>query len=139
MVDQEDVMAGEHIFSEDMLHFIAEHFEMDLEKTVMRQRLLITIIKEILERNPAIRLRRSGDDIYYNEKKLSVSIATLTRVSTAIHTGLNISSANTPVATVSLPELGINDWERFAGEVMRAYCHELADIRLARCKVKGVD
>ncbi|MHB8172140.1 MAG: DUF366 family protein [Thermincolia bacterium] len=139
MVDQEDVLAGDHIYSEDMLHFIAEHFEFDLEKTVMRQRLLITIIKELLERDPGVKLRREGDDIYWGDKKLSVSIATLTRVSTIVHTGLNLSSRNTPVATVSLPELGVTDWELFAQEVNEAYSRELDDIRLARCKVRGVD
>ncbi|MDA8234617.1 MAG: DUF366 family protein [Clostridia bacterium] len=139
MVDQEDVLAGDHIYSEDMMHFIAEHFELDLEKTVIRQRLLITIIKEVLERNPAVKLRRDGDDIYLGEDKLSVSIATLTRVSTMIHTGLNISSRNTPVATVSLPELGVEDWESFAHDVVQAYCEELESIKLARCKVRGVD
>ena len=31
MVDMEDILAQDWIYSEDMLHFFVEHFEMDLE------------------------------------------------------------------------------------------------------------
>ena len=137
MVDQEDVRAGAAIFSELMLHFIVEHFDLDLEKTVTRQRLLIAIIKDTITELSGPGLRRQGDDLYLDERKLSVSIATLSPVSTVIHTGLNLSSRNTPVPTVSLPELGIDP--RQLGElVLQRYQQEINSIRLARCKVRGV-
>ncbi|CCO07119.1 DUF366 family protein [Desulforamulus hydrothermalis] len=140
MVDLADVRQNAPIYSEDMLHFIIEHFDMDLEKTVVRQRLLMAVIKEIIESRTGISLRRKGDDLYRGEGKLSVSIATASPVSTMIHTGLNISSRNTPVQTVGLADLGIPPADSLSlGEIIaRAYGAEMTGIRLARCKVRGV-
>lgn len=138
MVDIEDVLAADYIFSQDMLHFIVEHFDMDLEKTVTRQRLLIAIIKECLEGREILGIHRDGDDLYRGEDKLSVSIATLSPVSSMIHTGLNISSANTPVRTVGLADLAIVDSLGFGREVAEAYLAEVQGIQAARCKVRGV-
>lgn len=138
MVDMEDVRAQEWIWSEDMLHFIIEHFELDLEKTIIRQRLLISIIKEELEYFGIKSLQRNGDDLFREQKKLSVSISTLSPVSTLIHCGLNISSVNTPVPTVSLEDLGVNDMLDFGEKVAHHYCSEMESVSLARCKVRGV-
>ncbi|MEG6615588.1 DUF366 family protein [Peptococcaceae bacterium 1198_IL3148] len=140
MVDLADVRANDSIYSEDMLHFIVEHFDMDLEKTVTRQRLLIAIIKEVLEDLTGCRLKRNGDDLYLNDAKLSVSIATLSPVSTVIHTGINISSNNTPVPTVSITDLGWpeNRSAELADKIGQRYANEIESIRLARCKVRGV-
>jgi uncharacterized protein len=138
MVDMEDVAAQDWIYSEDMLHFIIEHFEMDLEKTVIRQRLLIATIKEELETLGVSSLRRSGDDLYDGDRKLSVSIATLSPVSTLIHFGLNISSHNTPIATIGLSDLQILNVYEFGENVAKHYCDEVLSMRLARCKVRGV-
>ncbi|MBO8138043.1 MAG: DUF366 family protein [Desulfotomaculum sp.] len=141
MVDLADVRAGEDIYSEDMLHFIIEHFDMDLEKTITRQRLLISIIKEILEEKTSCHLKRRGDDLYQGNRKLSVSIATLSPVSSMIHTGINISSRNTPVPTVSISELGWPE-ERsseLAELISKRYIDEINSIKMARCKVRGVD
>src|SRR4030095_989557 len=46
MVDLEDVRAKSRIASPLMLHFIAEHFDLDLEKAVLRQRLLAAIVPD---------------------------------------------------------------------------------------------
>ncbi len=138
MVDLEDVLAKDWIYSEDMLHFIIEHFEMDLEKTIIRQRLLIAIIKEELERNGVKTVYRTGDDLYEGEKKLSVSISTLSPVSSLIHCGLNISSENTPIPTVNLIDLGIINPLEFGKAVAERYTEEVESMRLARCKVRGV-
>lgn len=138
MVDMADVLAGDSIYSEKMLHFIVEHFELDLEKTIIRQRLFITIINEIILEATGNSLLRQGDDLFLNNRKLSVSIATLSPVSTMIHTGLNLSSLNTPVPTVSLPEIGVKDIVAFANRVMEKYTAEISSIRMARCKVRGV-
>ncbi|HBW36687.1 DUF366 family protein [Desulfosporosinus sp. BICA1-9] len=138
MVDMEDVLAKDWIYSEDMLHFIVEHFEMDLEKTIIRQRLLIATIKEELERLGVRTLSRSGDDLYEADKKLSVSISTLSPVSTLIHCGLNVSNLNTPIPTVGLADLKIQDVLGFGESVAKQYCAEVGSMRLARCKVRGV-
>ncbi len=139
MVDLEDVRAKDWIFSEDMLHFIIEHFEMDLEKTIIRQRLLIASIKEELEKIGIKSVHRNGDDLFEGKNKLSVSISTLSPVSSLIHCGLNVSSQNTPVPTVSLGDLGVRNVLEFGEAVARRYCDEVKSIRLARCKVRGVN
>jgi len=138
MVDMADVLAGDFIYSENMLHFIVEHFDLDLEKTVTRQRLLIAIISELIREKTGTGVNRRGDDLFLDDRKLSVSIATLSPVSTMIHTGLNLSSRNTPVPAVSLPEIGITDTVEFANDVMEKYTAEIDGISMARCKVRGV-
>lgn len=141
LVDLADVRNNAPIYSEDMLHFIIEHFEHDLEKMVIRQRLFIAIIKEVLEQQIGIELMRSGDDLYFGQRKLSVSIATASPVSTMIHTGLNISSQNTPVPTISLLDLGFLESDLLSlGQIIaKAYTNEMSSIHMARCKVRGVN
>ena len=138
LVDQADVRANSPIFSEDMLHFLVEHFENDLEKAVLRQRLLVVLIAEELERR-GCGPRRVGDDLFLGERKLSVSIATITPVSIVIHTGVNIHPGAAPVPAVGLADLGLSEvWEDIAEGVMRSYTQEMEGVRLARCKVRGV-
>ena len=138
MVDIEDVLNNEPIYSRLMLSFISEQFGVELREGVFRQRLLMCIIKELLEaRN--IPVKRSGDDLIIDSKKLSVSIATKSITSTLIHTGLNIVSEGAPVKACGLTsELGITDIKDFAIEVMNRYAEELDDIDLAASKVRGV-
>ncbi|KUK53676.1 MAG: hypothetical protein XD78_1001 [Desulfotomaculum sp. 46_296] len=138
MIDLEDVLSQSAIYSPDMLHFIVEHFDHDLEKGVLRQRLLITIIRETLE-SRGIRPSRRGDDLYIDDGKLSISIATVTPVSTMIHAGLNISRENVPVKASCLLEAGLaeNEILPFAERVCRSYAGEIEDIFSARCKVRG--
>ncbi len=140
MVDLEDVRNNAPIYSTDMLHFIVEHFELDLEKTIFRQRLFIAIIKDVIENFTGTNLKRSGDDLFYHKKKLSVSIATLSPVSTMIHTGLNISSKDVPVAAVGLADLGVaeNQVTHLGQAICGQYARECCEIRMARCKVRGV-
>jgi hypothetical protein len=138
MVDIEDVINNEPIYSKDMLSFISEQFGIGLVEGVLRQRLLITIIKELLE-SRGVFVIRNGDDLMINGKKLSVSIATKSITSVLIHTGLNILSEGAPVAASGLKsELNINDIKDFALDVMNRYAEELNDINLAATKVRGV-
>lgn len=138
MVDKEDVAAKSPIFSEKMLHFIVEHFDHDLEKTVLRQRLLMVLMQEeLVESLPEEKIIRRGDDLFCRDGKLTVSIATLSPVSTLIHSGINIISRNTPVPTCGLEDLGLSP-KAFAWAVMNRYIEEIREINWARCKVRGV-
>jgi len=138
MVDIEDVINNEPIYSKYMLSFISEQFNIDLVEGVFRQRLLVCIIKECLEKR-GIFVVRNGDDLMIDGRKLSVSIATKSITSTLIHTGLNIESEGAPLEVSGLrSELGINDTKEFAIEVMNMYAEELDDIELASTKVRGV-
>lgn len=140
MVDLADVRDNAPIYSENMLHFIVEHFDQDLEKAIVRQRLLIAIIKDAVVQFTGAAMRREGDDLYCENKKLSVSIATLTPVSTMIHTGLNILSDNVPVPAVGLTDLGLTDRDvpDVGAVICELYARECCGIRMARCKVRGV-
>lgn len=138
MVDIEDVINNEPIYSKLMLSFISEQFGIGLVEGVLRQRLLITIIKELLEEN-GVFVVRNGDDLMIDNRKLSVSIATKSITSVLIHTGLNIISEGAPVKASGLTsELGIENIEEFAQKVMQRYSEELEDIVLASSKVRGV-
>jgi hypothetical protein len=138
MVDLQDVLNQSPILSSEMLHFIGEFFGISLELGVHRQRLLSAVIKESLEALSGLQtIDRRGDDLWVGEKKLSVSIATVSPVSVLMHCGLNIESAGTPVPTISLKELSINPKE-LAERVLQKYAVELESISYALCKVKGV-
>lgn len=138
MVDIEDVINNEPIYSKNMLSFITEQFNVGLIEGVFRQRLLICIIKEALEsRN--INVARNGDDLFVDGKKLTVSIATKSLNSVLIHTGINIDAKGAPVKACGLQsDLNIADVESFAKEIMTKYSDEIDDIIMASTKVRGV-
>ena len=138
MVDIEDVINNEPIYSKYMLSFISEQFGIGLTEGVLRQRLLMSIIKELLEERGVFVVRK-GDDLMIDGRKLSVSIATKSMTSVLIHTGLNILSEGAPVKACGLlSELNISDADNFAKEVMKRYSEEIDDIILASTKVRGV-
>ena len=133
MVDLADVAVGASIRARQMLHFIVERFDTDLEKMVLWQRLLVAIAGELLP--PAV--TRRGDDLFARDRKLSVSIATASPVSTLIHFALNVDPTGAPVPAIGLEELGV-DPRDFAQRLMAAFADELAGVREARCKVRPV-
>ncbi len=140
LVDVRDRLDHAPIYSPDMVHFIVEHFDLDLEKTVYRQRLLMAIVKDLVGDAAGVPLRRLSDDLYVGHRKLSVSIATLSPVSTMIHAGINVTTAGVPVPAVGLAELGLNEdliWV-LAQRVACGYAEEIRSSAQARCKVRGV-
>jgi hypothetical protein len=145
LVDVEDARAGLFIRSEEMVHFIVEHFAGDLELAIARQRLLTALIIDEIEESFAdhrgatehARLSRRGNDIYEEGLKLSVSIATRTPVSCLIHTGVNVSSRGTPVPTRGLADYDLNP-RAVATGTMNRYVAEIESMRHARAKVRGV-
>lgn len=138
MVDIEDVINNEPIYSKYMLSFISEQFNINLAEGVARQRLLMCCIKEALEERGFV-IKRSGDDLFFNGKKLSVSIATKSSTSVLIHTGINILSEGAPIPVSGLKsDLGIDDIKNLATEIMKRYSVEIHDIILATTKVRGV-
>ena len=138
LVDLEDVLLGKNIYSPRMLHFIAEHFDSDLEKKILRQRLFISLLQQKLNfLTGKSDIVRRGDDLFLGEFKLTVSIATASSVSSLMHTGINIACHGTPVPTKGLADFDI-DPRKFAGDVMGAYAEEMSGVRWARCKVRGV-
>ena len=107
---------------------------------VYKQRLLVTITKELIEKKyPNINVRRNGDDLFIADKKLSVSIATKSITSSLIHFGLNIDAEGAPINAADLTtDVGVADIKEFAIEIMNTYAEEVKDINLAASKVRGV-
>lgn len=142
MVDLEDVLNDDQIYSTRMLSFIIEIFDMDLREGVILQRLFSAIIQGKLMDlvGSGLSLRRIGDDLFVDEtKKLSISICTVSPTSILIHTGLNIQSEGTPVESAGLSsEMGINSIKPFALSCMKTFSEEWEDIKLCCCKVKAV-
>lgn len=139
LVDLVDAKEDRPILSEEMLHFIGEFFETDLTKTILLERLLVSLAQqEIVFRSKKPFIVRGGNDLYDGDAKLSVAIATASPVSTLIHFGINISSKGTPVKTKGLNDYGI-DPVPFAQALLESFRNEVATVAEARSKVRPVE
>ena len=140
MVDGEDLLALSEIRSANMLHFIVEKFQTTLFTAVLMQRLLASLCLELVrERVPlkASEFKRDGDDIFWNDRKLSISIATLSPISGMVHFAVNTSNENTPVKTCALSDFGILPRD-FAESLMQNFCAEIESSEIATQKVHWV-
>lgn len=139
LVDLEDRESGAFIRSNDMLHLMLELFETDLSRMVVLQRLLTSMVADrvraALKPDVAATVRRSGDDVYVGDGKLTVSIATVSPVSGLIHLGVNVDDHDTPVKTAALGPLGI-DPDSFATGLLDDLRGEIEGMRRAVCKVR---
>jgi hypothetical protein len=141
MVDLEDVLNDDFIFSRRMLNFIVEIFGITLREGVLIQRLFSSIIQsKINNLLGGDVIKRCGDDLFFEEtRKLSVSICTVSPTSILIHTGLNIDSDGAPVEASGLgSELGLEDVEGLAISCMKTLAEEWEDMKLCCCKVRAV-
>jgi len=135
MADLED-LGGPGIAGDDLLHFLWERFDdASLETAILRQRLLSCVAAEEL-RERGVDATRDGDDLFVESRKLSISIATRSPVSTLIHFAVNVRNAGTPVPTAALDEWAIAP-ESFARAVMSRVEREEAGIAAARVKVRA--
>lgn len=140
MIDGEDLLAGETIAGDEMVHFIIERFETQLFGAVTLQRLMASIVMDLCRehvRDPATaaKFSRNGDDIFFGDGKLSISIATLTPMSALIHFAVNVVNEGTPVKTAALADFGF-DAATFAREVMKRLVSEVDSIETATVKVR---
>lgn len=127
------------IRSEKMLHFILEHFDLDLEKAILKQKLLVSILKDKLNhRLKGDILQRWGNDIFDGDAKLTVSTVTRTKVSTKIHLGVNISSKNTPVKTKGLEDYGLDPLD-LAQVVMNQYRLDMRRVEERLVKTRSIE
>jgi hypothetical protein len=136
LVDLDDARAGEFIRSALMAHVIVEHPSCALELAVLRQRILVAILGELLAARGKI-ARRDGDDLYYDGRKLTVSIAAPSSVSSLIHLGINVDPAGAPVPAVGLAEMGIEP-RGLLHDLLTRYANELATAAHASTKVRTV-
>jgi hypothetical protein len=139
MVDGEDLREKSAIEGSMMLHWIVELFDQNLTAGVFFQRVMADHVRALIEERTShkFHLRRDGDDLYFENKKLSISIATRSPNSVLIHFAVNISNQGTPVATCSLEDFGL-DPDSFAVDVMERVAKEWASVREATWKVRPV-
>lgn len=150
LVDLEDSLQDDFIKSADMWHFIIEVPEATITEVVALQRLFICTCIEKLQRAVSyfaqvepLRMERCGDDIMVScagdiFKKLSVSIATLSRFSGLIHVGINISvGPDCPVAAIGLTDF-ISEVSSIGPDIAQKFADEYTDIKEATYKVISV-
>lgn len=141
MVDLADVLSESPIYSKKMVHIIVEHFNISLIEGILRQRILVNIARDVitLAKNDNFPIIRDGDDLFYNDGKLTVSIATKSPTSVLIHLGINILSEGAPVKVSSLStEMKIENTKSIANDIINNYALEHDEIIKASCKVRGV-
>ena len=100
---------GLEIKSNYMVNFICEFFDQqppNMRIAYLRQRLLVMIFREILTEY-GVSTEREGDDIFVDDRKLSISIASVSLSSAKIHFALNLEDKGTPddVATIGLYDI----------------------------------
>ena len=83
------------------------------------------------------KILRTGDDLFYGDGKLSISIATVSPVSALIHFAINITNENTPVKTASLGDLKVSH-QSFAENLCASFVREIETIKEACTKVHWV-
>lgn len=135
LVDLDDARAGTFIAAARMVHVIAE-LKCDIDAAVARQRLLVALLCECLEERDRP-VRRDGDDVYYDDRKLTVSIAAPAADTCLIHLGINVDPDGAPVAAVGLAEMGIDPGELLAS-LLERFGAEMKACTYAAGKVRRV-
>lgn len=136
LVDLDDARAGEFIRAASMAHVIAEHPGCPLPEAVLRQRLMVALLGELLAATGKV-ARRDGDDLYYGDRKLTVSIAAPSPASSLIHLGINVDPESAPVPAVGLRELGL-DPAGVLNDLLVRYAREIESAAYATTKVRSV-
>lgn len=145
LVDWEDRLAEDRIDAGEMVHFIGEFFESSLREAVWMQRLFIALLKEVIEEKalslsfPLGPIQRRGDDLFWDSRKLTVSIVAPSLVSQLLHVGVNVDPAGASVPAVGLRELlpSVEPLE-IAREVLERFADEVRSVNWAICKVRSV-
>ena len=148
MVDVEDIVQKDWITSDKMLHFILEIFQtpVDLEKSRMWQLLLCRNVCDTLNDQYGGMKRDDiflvGDDLFVEDGKLSVSIATVSQVSLLVHFAMNVTDSGTPKDRLkigSLENVSPNiDLEQLSQLIFAQFKLTYEDVRGALDKVRSV-
>jgi hypothetical protein len=142
---------GLEIKSNYMVNFICEFFDQqppNMRVAYLRQRLLVMIFREILTEY-GIQTKREGDDIFVDDGKLSISIASISLSSAKIHFALNLEDKGTPrdVETIGLYDIKVNGEQVFnqnnlldlINKTVKNFINELKTIEndISKTKVLG--
>ncbi len=141
MKDFEDRKAGKSIIGDDLIHIIVERFASpaSMRLAYYMQRLLIVCIRDVFL-DHGIKTIRNGDDLFIDDGKLTVSIASAGVASEKIHCGINLTTRGTPIEmkTAALEEYGIKDWKKIAEEISETFIREVEDIEGDIVKTKSL-
>lgn len=137
LIDIHDQQSGSFIYSESMVHLIGEWFQTDIKTMVFRQRLLIATVGEIIREKTDYNPIRKGNDLYIDNRKLNVSVATVSPLSGLLHIGINILSKNTPLPTIGLEDIKLCQFE-LTNLLLEKAKEEMENIEIACAKVKPV-
>ena len=142
---------GLEIKSNDMVNFICEFFDQqppNMRIAYLRQRLLVMIFREILAEY-GVTTKREGDDIFVCNRKLSISIASISLSSSKIHFAFNLEDKGTPddVETIGLYDIEVNNRQIFnednildlINDIASRFINELETIEkdISKTKVLG--
>ncbi|MBQ6512685.1 DUF366 family protein [Methanobrevibacter sp.] len=142
---------GLEIKSNYMVNFICEFFDQqppNMRIAYLRQRLLVMIFREILAEH-GVTTKREGDDIFVCNRKLSISIASISLSSSKIHFAFNLEDKGTPddVETIGLYDIEVNNRQIFnednildlINDIASRFINELETIEkdISKTKVLG--
>jgi hypothetical protein len=135
MKDGEDLRDQAQICGDEMLHVMIEVFDIPLIAGVLLQRLLASIAKDLIDQAMGQpRLRRCGDDLFLNHRKLSISVAVPCARSTLVHFAVNLTNSGTPIQTACLADLNISP-QPFAESLLFHLSREWQSCKEATWKV----
>jgi hypothetical protein len=148
MIDQEDVLQGDYIYSEDAVNFCWEIPNLDKFGAVAFQRLLNTQIANILHSKYIKKpIEVDGDDLMVHDEfegsdgsaqirgKCSVSI-TYSKDNVAIgHTGININAGRKAPNFAYSTKLSDDDAEQFMKDIIDLFYAMVDDMFIATTKI----
>jgi hypothetical protein len=136
LVDLDDARAGASIRSEQMAHIIIEYPTGTLQAAVLKQRILVCILCDLMKER-GLSVRRDGDDVFLGERKLTVSIAAPSAKGCLIHLGINVDPKGSPVPAIGLGDIEIEPKQLLA-ELLERYASEMTSCSYAETKVRQV-
>lgn len=135
MADLEDLRDKREIKARLMVHFVSEIFSVPPMACPFVQRCFVSVLKEMIEEKTGIFLKRVGDDLFFEGRKLTVSIAIPATVSSLIHIGVNVDGRGAPLEVSTIAELGISP-EKFAEEGLERIRDEFSSSLRSLYKVR---
>lgn len=141
MKDLEDRKEKKAIKGDDLIHIIVERFDSpaSMRLAYYMQRMLIVCVKDVLGKH-GIKTSRKGDDLFIDDRKLTVSIASAGVSCEKVHCGINLTTKGTPeeVKIAALGEFGIKDWKILAQEICEYFISEIEVIEGDIVKTKSL-
>lgn len=141
LVDLEDALANDFIYSDKAINFLMELPGYSIEAGILFQRLFNTALGSLLASKyipDAVHV--DGDDIMVTvgvqeEKKASVSIAKLDNGAVLIHTGINIEAGDKAPSFAYSTKLSPEQAEEFIKEAINIFEFTVKDVFTATTKL----